>query len=160
MAVIKVQDAQGNEYDMEIEDEHPAAQRIGKKEQERLARENAFLKAGINPSDGRLAYFAAGYQGDLDPAKIKEAAIRDGFVEAPKVEGEPPADPEATAPVDPTVPASHAANTAISAISQGGTPDTRSDIAQMVDAYNEGGQPAVIDFMRARGFTIQADSQR
>lgn len=50
---------------------------------ERLERENAMLKAGINTDDDRLAFFANGYDGELDPETIKAEATRLGFLGAP-----------------------------------------------------------------------------
>lgn len=48
----------------------------------------AFVRAGIDPEvQGPASYFVKGYEGDLDPAKIKEAAIAAGFMQAA------PADP-------------------------------------------------------------------
>lgn len=45
-----------------------------------IARENAFLKAGINPDDKQLGYFVRGYDGDLNPEAIKAAATEAGFL--------------------------------------------------------------------------------
>jgi hypothetical protein len=50
------------------------------KERDRLARENAFLKAGI-PSTKATEYFQRGYDGDLNAEAIKAAAIEAGFIE-------------------------------------------------------------------------------
>lgn len=51
-----------------------------------MARENAFLKAGINPEqDPRLGYFVRGYDGDLTSEAIKTAATEAGFLADPVV---------------------------------------------------------------------------
>lgn len=44
-----------------------------------LKRQMAFLQAGVDPADKQLAYFVKGYEGELDPAKIQEAALDAGF---------------------------------------------------------------------------------
>lgn len=49
-----------------------------------MARENAFLKAGINPEDAKFKYLFKGYDGDLDPSAIKAEAVSAGLLEAPK----------------------------------------------------------------------------
>lgn len=61
-----------------------AANRAGKYKSERdsLARENAFLKAGINSEDPRLSYFVKGYDGDLTAEAIRKAAMDAGFINA------------------------------------------------------------------------------
>lgn len=48
---------------------------------EQIARENAFLKAGINPDDKQLGYFVRGYDGELKPEAIKAAAEEAGFLQ-------------------------------------------------------------------------------
>jgi len=58
-------------------------------ERDSLKRENAFLRAGIPIEDPRMAYFVKGYDGDLEPSAIRQAAIDAGFMQAPT----PPADP-------------------------------------------------------------------
>ena len=45
-----------------------------------LERENAFAKAKLDLDDPKMGYFIKGYEGDLEPAKIMEAAIQAGFV--------------------------------------------------------------------------------
>jgi hypothetical protein len=46
-------------------------------------REAAFFRAGINPDDTRLSYFVKGYDGDLAPDAIKNAAVEAGFIAPP-----------------------------------------------------------------------------
>jgi hypothetical protein len=48
-----------------------------------LERENAFLKAGIDPEDPKLRYFFKGYDGEMTPESIKAAAQEAGFISAP-----------------------------------------------------------------------------
>jgi hypothetical protein len=60
-----------------------------------LERELAFAKA-LGPSDDpRLGYFQRGYDGDLSPEAIREAAKRDGFLATPQTAPAPPAVPQA-----------------------------------------------------------------
>lgn len=42
---------------------------------ESLERERAFSKVGIDPEDPAARYFVKGYEGDLDPEAIRQAAI-------------------------------------------------------------------------------------
>ena len=61
------------------------AQREGVKaaeERDRLARENAFLRAGIPETPGS-GYFVKGYDGELDTESIRTAAIEAGFLTKP-----------------------------------------------------------------------------
>lgn len=41
----------------------------------RLKRERAFSKVGIDPEDPAARYFVKGYEGDLEPEAIRQAAI-------------------------------------------------------------------------------------
>lgn len=49
-----------------------------------LARTNAFLAAGVNPAEAAskpmIRYFVAGYDGDLTPEAIREAAVAAGII--------------------------------------------------------------------------------
>lgn len=54
-----------------------------------LKRENAFIKAGVPMDDPRMGYFVKGYEGDLEPDKIRSAAIEAGFMAAPVQEADP-----------------------------------------------------------------------
>lgn len=47
-----------------------------------LARENAFLKAGVNPDDPKAKWLVKGYDGDLTPEAIKTAALEAGVLKA------------------------------------------------------------------------------
>ncbi len=66
-------------------------------------RENAFLKAGINPDDAKMKYFVKAYDGELDPEAIKAEATEAGLLGAPAPAAEePPSDepPARRAPTD------------------------------------------------------------
>ena len=43
-------------------------------------RELAFVKAGISPADPKFKYFVKGYDGELNPDAIKQAAIEAQFL--------------------------------------------------------------------------------
>ena len=45
-----------------------------------LARENAFLKAGVNPDDPKAKWLVKGYDGELTPEAIKAAASEAGIL--------------------------------------------------------------------------------
>jgi len=49
-----------------------------------MKRQMAFMQAGVPSDDPRMTYFIKGYDGDLDPEKIREAAVEAGFMAAPQ----------------------------------------------------------------------------
>lgn len=51
-------------------------------ELEQTRRELAFTRAGINIEDPKMRYFAKGYEGELDPSQIRQAAVEAGFLAA------------------------------------------------------------------------------
>lgn len=53
-------------------------------ERDALARENAFLKAGVKTDDPKLSYFYKGYDGDLTADAIRAAAVDAGFLPKPE----------------------------------------------------------------------------
>lgn len=50
---------------------------------DQLARENAFLKAGVSVEDPKLSYFLRGYDGELTAEAIRAEAVAAGFMPAP-----------------------------------------------------------------------------
>lgn len=58
------------------------------KEVDQVKRENAMLKAGIDTDNPQHAYFFKGYDGDLDPEKVKAAAVEAGILSAESTENE------------------------------------------------------------------------
>jgi hypothetical protein len=56
-----------------------------KEARETMEKKYAFLRAGIDPDakEGIAPYFIEGYKGDLDPEKIKEAAVAAGIIQPP-----------------------------------------------------------------------------
>lgn len=65
------------------------------KEAKALKRENAFLKAGINPDDPKAKWLVKGYDGELTPDAIKAAAVEAGVLAAENSEAEVPPDERA-----------------------------------------------------------------
>ena len=52
-------------------------------EAEAAKRELAFVKAGINPTDPMAKYFVKGYDGNLDPEAIRQAAVEARLISPP-----------------------------------------------------------------------------
>jgi ribosomal protein L12E/L44/L45/RPP1/RPP2 len=126
-----------------------AANRSGKwkAEAEAAKRENAFLRAGIDPEDTRMKYFVKGYEGELSADDIKSAAIDAGFMTAP----EPPADPaadQAQAGQQRVVAASSGTQT---------SKDPASVVYGMQQAYKEGGLEGLSAYSRQFGVTFQPE---
>ena len=93
-----------------------------------LKRENAFLKAGINVEDPKLAYFYKGYEGDLTRDAILAAAQEAGFIAPPQQ--------------DPAAAATQAAEQRVVAASAGGQAESGSlqaAQAQMAEVFAQGG---------------------
>lgn len=63
-------------------------------ESTKTQRELAFERAGV-PGDGPGKYFRQGYDGDLDPEKIRAQALADGIITEPAGGETPPPEQEA-----------------------------------------------------------------
>jgi hypothetical protein len=65
------------------------ANRLRQEAEDGLAarRELEFIKAGIDPSDTRMSYFAKGYDGEMTAESIKAAATAAGFLNSPEAPG-------------------------------------------------------------------------
>ncbi len=50
-------------------------------------KELEFFKAGIDPTDAQMSYFARGYDGPMEADAIKEAATKAGFLKAAEAPG-------------------------------------------------------------------------
>ena len=114
----------------------------------RLERENAFLRAGIDPSSSEmLGIFYKGYDGEMNADAIKEKAAEIGLITAPP----PPPAP----PVDPQVEALQQAQQGVQAASTG-TPASSNDGGRFIQqkAYQEGGMKAVTDVMAQLGYPV------
>lgn len=120
-------------------------------EREAIKRENAFLRAGIDPTDTRLGYFYKGYEGDLDPAKIKQAAVEAGFMQAA------PVTPEQQAQIEADQAALGAQQRVVGAAT-GAEPDGADSLAAreraLADAYANGGIEAMEAVMQSHGVPL------
>lgn len=118
-----------------------------KQEAEALKRENAFLRAGIDPEDQRLGYFVRGYNGDLDPSAIRQAAVDAGFVQPPQQQE------------DPVVAQARAGQQAVMAAATGALPefDPMSAVHGLEAAYHEGGIDGLSAYAQQYGVTLQPE---
>lgn len=113
-------------------------------EGKRAKRENAFLRAGIDIDDTKMAYFVKGYDGELDPTAIKEAAVEAGFL-APAQQTQ-----------DPAVQHAQQAQQKFVQASEGSVPEYGEDGAQMAleKAYTEGGEDAMLEVAKQYGVPV------
>ena len=144
-----------DDFDLEDEDSNSiqalrraanAAKKL-KAENTRMKRELAFAKAGIPLTDAKMNYFVKGYEGDLDPEAIREAATEAGFLTV-----EQPASQEQA--VNPEAQAVAQAQQRVMAASAGATTEDISEaaaIARMEAAMQEGGLEAMLDVARQYG---------
>lgn len=122
------------------------AKRARKADEELAAikRENAFIKAGINPdTDPKLKYFMNGYDGEVTAEAIKTAAEAAGFLTpTPSAEQQTEAD----------------ATDRISQASAGATsrpPDTKTTkVEELQEAARTGGREAVLAKIREHGHNV------
>jgi len=110
-----------------------------------LKREVAFAKAGIPLDDSRMSYFVKGYEGELEPDVIREAAINAGFLTAPQ---------QQDAAQSAQQQASAVAEQRVMAASAGAVAEDTSEaaaISRMESAMQEGGIEAMLDVARQYG---------
>ncbi len=150
--------AENDDFDLNDEnDESPAglrraANKSKRLEQEKAAleRELAFARAGITGTDDRTRIFMKGYEGDLDPDKIKEVAMSTGFIagqeQAPAQQEPNPVQQEQQAFAQATAPSAVA-------------PAQASGEASLVEAFQQGGLEAMVNDLRRQGIPIQYDGQ-
>lgn len=150
-----------DDFDLEDEDSNSiqalrraanAAKKL-KAENTRMKRELAFAKAGIPLTDAKMNYFVKGYDGDLDPEAIREAATEAGFLTV-----EQPAPQEQT--VNPEAQAVAQAQQRVMAASAGATTEDISEaaaIARMEAAMQEGGLEAMLDVARQYGIPTNSE---
>lgn len=113
-----------------------------KAENAQLKRDLAFMKAGINLEDPKMTYFVKGYDGDLAPAAIRQAAIEVGFLQA-------------EAP-DPAAQQVAASQQRVQQASTGVAPvyDDQGGIAALEQAYAEGGVVAALEVAKQYGVPV------
>lgn len=101
-----------------------------------LRREFAFVKAGIDPEDPKLKYFAKGYDGEITAEAIRAAATEAGYLTSDDTE-------EA------------AAHERISQASAGAATQPKVDkVQELLDADRAGGKEAVLAKIREHGNNI------
>lgn len=123
------------------------ARKAAERERDEARREAAFLRAGIDPeAKGIGAYFVKGYDGDLDPAKIRAAAVEAGVLQPP-----PPS------PQDVRDQETLAASQRVAGFSQDATAAptaTEQNRAALEEAYRTGGMEALLSAAQATGVPI------
>lgn len=122
-----------------------------KTELAQLKREVAFAKAGIPLDDPRMNYFVKGYEGDLEPEAIREAATTAGFLSVPQ---------QVEAGQDAQTQAAAVAQQRVMAASAGAVAEDISEaaaIARMEAAMQEGGIEAMLDVARQYGVPTSAE---
>jgi hypothetical protein len=109
-----------------------------------LKRENAFVKAGVPLDDPKMSYFVKGYDGDLDPQVIRDAAIEAGFMQAPQQQS------------DPAVEQAKAGQAAVVAAGSEARPgsDPNGVRYEMEQAYKEGGLQGLSAVTARHGVTF------
>jgi hypothetical protein len=107
-----------------------------------LKRELAFLKAGINTDDPKMRYFVKGYEGDLTPDAVRQAALEAGFL-ASQQQGNDPELQQAAAAQQRVMQASAGA----------GYEDVSEEaaLARLEAAMEEGGVDAMLEVARQYG---------
>jgi hypothetical protein len=113
-----------------------------KAENAALKRELAFTKAGIDSSNPTLAYFVKGYEGELEPSVIRQAAIDAGFIQG---QTQSPADQQAAF-----------AQQRVAAVGDGSIPefDGSGPLLALEKAYAEGGVKSVLEVAQQYGVPV------
>lgn len=117
-----------------------------KAENVRIKRELAFAKAGIPLNDAKMNYFVKGYEGELEPDAIREAAVEAGFLVAQDAPQEQASDQG--------VEVAAQAQQRVMAASAGATAEDITEaaaISRMESAMQEGGIEAMLDVARQYG---------
>jgi hypothetical protein len=122
-----------------------------KAELAQLKREVAFAKAGIPLDDPRMSYFVKGYDGDLEPEAIREAATTAGFLTVPQ---------QQDAAQNAQQQAAVVAEQRVMAASAGAVAEDTSEaaaMARMEAAMQEGGIEAMLDVARQYGIPTSTE---
>jgi hypothetical protein len=123
----------------------------------KLERENAFLKAGINPDASPLAdLFVKGYDGDLTPDAIRAKATEVGILQAQgeqqtPAEGQPT--PEQVAAAQ-QAQAELGAQQRVGQASTGAAPVPTDPSTLLQDAFAKGGEGSMLDMLAQAGVPI------
>jgi len=115
------------------------------RENETLKRQMAFTQAGIPMDDPRIGYFVKGYEGELEPDAIRQAAVTAGFITVQQ------------AP-DPALDQAREGQERVLAAT-GGQPLMPQDnaVAQMDQAYAEGGLAGLSSVSRQFGISFEPE---
>lgn len=122
-----------------------------KAELNQLKREVAFAKAGLALNDPKMTYFVKGYEGELEPDAIREAALSAGFLTVEQ--------PQESANQE-QVQGAAAAQQRVMAASAGAVVEDTSEaaaLARMEAAMQEGGIEAMLDVARQYGIPTNAE---
>lgn len=116
--------------------------RKAKSENAALKRDLAFLKAGIDLEDPKMTYFVKGYDGDLEPSAIKQAATEAGFIQ--------------TQAPDPANQQAAQSQQRVAQASSGVLPsyDDQGGLAALQQAYNEGGVAGMLEVAKQYGVPV------
>lgn len=109
-------------------------------------RELAFIKAGIPMTDPRMNYFMKGYEGDISPEAIRQAAVEAGFLQPPQQ--------------NPQIAQAAAAQQRVEAASYGAFIEDSSEgaaLARLEQAMQEGGVEAMFDVARQYGIPTSSE---
>ena len=120
-------------------------------EMESMKRELAFARAGLPLDDPSLAYFVKGYDGELEPDSILEAAEQAGFIEM--VEDKENEEPQQQVQHNP-------AQDRVMAAAAGGMAENVTEAAalsRMEDALKEGGVEALLSVAQEYGIPTTND---
>lgn len=117
------------------------------RENAQMRRELAFTKAGIPMEDPKMGYFVKGYDGDLEPDAIRQAALEAGFISAPP------------APADPAVDQARQGQQRVVAASSGAPAqyDPASVEYSMQQGYAEGGLAGLSSVTQQYGVTFNPE---
>jgi ribosomal protein L12E/L44/L45/RPP1/RPP2 len=117
------------------------------RENAQMKRELAFTKAGIPMEDPKIGYFVKGYDGDLEPDAIRQAALEAGFISAPP------------APADPAVDQARQGQARVVAASAGTASefDPASIEHSMEQGYAEGGLAGLSSVTQRYGVTFNPE---
>lgn len=118
-----------------------------------LRRELAFAKAGIPMDDPRMNYFIKGYEGELEPDAIREAAEEAGFLQMQQNAVE-------QVPTSQEAPEAAAQQRVMKASVGAATEDISEDaaIARMEEAMQEGGIEAMLEVAQQYGIPISSET--
>lgn len=118
------------------------------RERDEARRALAFFQAGIDPADARLGYFVRGYQGEMTPTAIKDAATSAGFLQAP---------PQGPTPEQQAQLAAQERASQVAAAAQ--APENGIDARNQAlnEAYAQGGTGAVLAKLTEWGIPIKTD---